>query len=253
MSVSVLIPAFNEEANIASCIEGVKWADEIVVADSFSTDKTREIALLIPKTRVIQRKYNYSASQKNWAIPQLKGEWILILDADERVTPGLCKEIREIVNRPFKEGDPVAYWIRRKSFYLGKEIKFCGWQNDKVIRLFKKGKAVYEDKFVHAEMIVEGPVGILKNYLKHYTVTSISQHLAKILKYTTWKAAERARKGRKTSAFDILLRTFFKFFRDYILKLGILDGTRGVVVCGFSAFSEFITGCKLWEINRLNE
>jgi len=248
--LTVLIPTFNEEKNIRQCIEGIKWADEILIADSFSTDKTLEIAGQYPNVRIIQREYHYSTSQKNWAIPQAKNDWILIVDADERVSPELAEEIKEIVKGEFKEDTPVAYWIRRENFYLGKRIKFCGWQNDKVIRLFRKGKAIYEDKFVHGEMIIDGKVGILKNSLKHYTIENISEHLKKIERYSTWKAMEKNKRGRTSGISVIAGKTFFKFFRDYFLRLGFLDGIYGFILCGISAFSEFITYSKLWKMHK---
>ena len=155
--ISALIPTFNEEHNIAEAIDSVSWADEILVVDSFSTDSTVEIAKN-KGAKVIQRTYEYSASQKNWAIPQASHDWVILIDADERITFNLKTEIINVVknNLPY-----CAFWIKRQNHFMGKKIRFSGWQGDKVIRLFRKDKCVYEDKNVHAEMICDGKVGIL--------------------------------------------------------------------------------------------
>jgi len=250
--ITVIIPVFNEEKNIRSCIEGVKWADEILIADSFSTDRTLEIARSYPNVKIIQRQYHYSTSQKNWAIPQAKYEWILIVDSDERVTEKLACEIKSIVRKDFHERDIVAYWIKRVNYFLGKRIRFSGWQNDAVIRLFRNGKAVYEDKFVHGEMMVDGPVGMLKNPLQHYTIKTIDQYFSKVMRYTTWKAQDKLRRGKQVNGAVIVVRTFFSFFRNYVIKLGFLDGIYGLILCGLSAFTEFTKFCKLWEMKKGN-
>jgi len=250
--ITVIVPTFNEEQNIRACIEGVKWADEILIADSFSTDRTLEIAKEYPNVRIIRREYRYSTSQKNWAIPQAKHEWILIVDSDERVTEKLAREIKSVVRQDFHEKKPSAYWIKRVNYFLGKRIRFSGWQNDAVIRLFRKGKAVYEDKFVHGEMLVDGLVGMLKNPLHHYTIRTIDQYFSKVMRYTTWKAQDKLRMGKQVNGAVIVVRTFFSFFRNYVIKFGFLDGIHGLILCGLSAFTEFTKFCKLWEMKKRN-
>ena len=165
--LTAIIPVGNEINNIESVIKSVDFADEILVVDSFSNDGTYEKALELAD-KVIQREYT-PASQKNWAIPQAKHEWILLIDADERVTPELKKEIIETLKFPDK--DNVAYWIGRKNHFMGKEVKFSGWRNDKVIRLFKRDFCKYENKNVHAEIIANGPIGKLNN--KFFFITLI--------------------------------------------------------------------------------
>ena len=150
MKISAIIPVFNEEDHIIAAIESLVWADEIIVVDSFSTDNT--VALAQSKgVKILQRDYEYSASQKNWAIPQASYDWVFILDADERVEDNLKKEIDKIKNSQTKND---AYWIPRQNHFMGKKIRFSGWQGDKVIRLFNRKKCHYEDKQVHAEIFV---------------------------------------------------------------------------------------------------
>ncbi|MBN2406778.1 MAG: glycosyltransferase family 2 protein [Elusimicrobia bacterium] len=246
--LTVLIPVFNEEDNIKDCLEAVKWADEILVADSYSTDRTLDIAGAYPNVRIIQREYNYSTDQKNWAIPQASGSWVLIVDADERVPLELSDEIRAVTE---DEGKPFeAYSIRRDNFFLGRRMRFSGWQNDFVTRLFVKGKARYEDKYVHGSLIVDGRTGRLKNRLIHYSIKDIGSYLEKIDRYSSWKAREKLEKGKKVNPVILGARPVLTFLRDYIMRLGILDGIYGLVLCGLSAFSEFLKYAKLWELKR---
>ena len=142
MKISAIIPTFNEEDHIIDAIESLAWADEIIVVDSFSTDNT--VALAQSKgVKILQRNYEYSASQKNWAIPQASYDWVFILDADERVKDNLKKEISKIKNSQPKND---AYWVPRQNHFMGRKISFSGWQGDKVIRLFNRKKCHYEDK-----------------------------------------------------------------------------------------------------------
>ncbi|HYU32286.1 MAG TPA: glycosyltransferase family 2 protein, partial [Thermoanaerobaculia bacterium] len=149
-AISAIITTFNEEQNIAGCIESLLWCDEILIVDSFSTDRTPEIAQGYEKVRFYQRTYFGSASQKNWAMDQVPNEWILIFDADERCTPALQKEIETLVAGAPKH---EAYTIRRRVWFLGKVIRFSGWQHDQVVRLVRRGSARYPNRRVHADMI----------------------------------------------------------------------------------------------------
>ena len=152
--ITAIIPTYNEQHNISAAIDAVAWADEVIVVDSFSTDKTVEIAKQ-KGARLVQREYENSASQKNWIIPQATHSWIFLLDADERVTDKLKLEINQLLaNTDLKD----AYWIRRINYFMGKKVRFSGWQGDKVIRLFKRDKCRYQDKHVHSEIICDGDV-----------------------------------------------------------------------------------------------
>ncbi len=166
--ITAIIPTGNEEHNIVDAIKSLNFANEIMVVDSFSTDNTIALAKPLADT-ILQREYENSASQKNWAIPQAKYEWILLLDADERVTPELKIEVNNIIN---SHTEYSGFWIKRQNYFMGKKVRFSGWQGDKVIRLFKRDECKYENKHVHAEIISSGKIGILKNKLTHNTFIS---------------------------------------------------------------------------------
>jgi glycosyltransferase involved in cell wall biosynthesis len=248
--LSVIIPTYNEEVNIRDCIEGVRWADEILIADSFSTDNTLRIVKEYSNARVVQREYGYSTSQKNWAIPQARNDWILLVDADERVSGQLADEVRSVVRGGFEEESPTAYSIKRHSYFLGRRIRYSGWQNDSVIRLFRKGRARYEDKYVHGKLIVDGKIGALNNHFSHYTIRSLNGYFEKMNRYTAWAAMDKFRKGKKAGITIIAARTFLVFLRNYALKLGFMDGIHGFILCGLSAFAEFMKLCRLWELRN---
>ena len=242
MKISAIIPTFNEEDHIIPAIESLAWADEIIVVDSFSTDNT--VALAQSKgVKILQRDYEYSASQKNWAIPQASYDWVFILDADERVEENLEKEISKIKNCQTKND---AYWIPRQNHFMGKKIRFSGWQGDKVIRLFNKNKCHYEDKKVHAEIICSGSIGKLKSSLTHYTFKSVAHYMEKWDRYSTWSAQDHLGVS-PPNIFHFLVKPAFRFFRDFILRGGILDGRIGYVVCKLSSMGVFMRYVKMQE------
>jgi glycosyltransferase involved in cell wall biosynthesis len=241
--LTVIIPTLNEEANIRACLESVKWADEIFVVDSYSTDRTVEIARGYT-SRIVQHEYVNSAAQKNWAIPQAAHQWVLIVDADERVTPALRDEIlRLLASNPSCDG----YSIYRQNHFMGKPIRFCGWQRDRVLRLFKRDLGRYEEKEVHANVVVNGRTGVLRNKLLHYTFTSFEQYMRKFDRYTTWAAGDRGSHTPRVRWHHVALRPAFRFFRQYVLQLGFLDGLTGLIICMLAAYSVFLKYAKLWE------
>ncbi len=243
--VSIIIPTFNEEKNLEDCLKSVAWGDEIVVVDSFSTDRTPEIARR-DGIRFLQHEYVNSATQKNWIIPQAAHPWVLIVDADERVTPELRNEILRELERPGAEG----YRIGRQNFFLGKKIRFSGWQNDSVLRLFRRDKGRYQDRHVHADVILDGKVGRLKNKLLHHTFESFEQYLRKYDRYTSWAARDRGRSTSKVRWDHLALRPFGRFLRHYVLRFGFLDGKEGLVISTMAAYSVFLKYAKLWEIQQ---
>ncbi len=247
--LTAIIPTGNEEHNIEEAIKSVAFADEIMVVDSYSTDRTVEIAKKYTDF-VVQREYENPSSQKNWAIPQANNEWILLIDADERVTPELQKEVQEIL----KNGtDKSAFWIGRLNHYMGKKVHYSGWQSDAVIRLFKRDECKYDNKYVHEEIETEGKVGRLKNKLEHYTYNGLAHTLAKSDRYTTWGAYDREKKVKKVTLFHLGVKPTARFFRHYILRGGILDGKVGFIISAMSAYNVFIRNLKLWRIKNGEE
>jgi glycosyltransferase involved in cell wall biosynthesis len=241
--VSAIITTFNEEANIAGCIESLLWCDEILVVDSFSTDRTPEIVRGYDKVRFYQRTYFGSASQKNWAMDQVSHQWILIFDADERCTPGLQREIEALL-----AADPrhEAYTIKRRVYFLDRVIRFSGWQHDRVVRLVKNGSARYPNRRVHADMITRGAVPVLRHPMEHYMADSLDEYVRRIEKYSFWGAAQHWREKRRAGFMEIFGRSIWRFFRTYIFQFGILDGMHGLVFCMLQAYGTYLKWALLW-------
>jgi len=248
--ITAIIPTFNEEANIEAAIKSVLWADEIIIIDSFSTDSTQSIATSY-KVNFIQHQYTNSAAQKNWIIPQAKHQWIFLLDADEYASDALIKEVKSTISN---ESSKAGYWIRRKNFFMGKKVNYSGWQNDKVIRLFKRDLCKYEDKNVHAEILAEGPVGQLKHEIVHNTYKGLNHFINKISWYSTWKAYDKIERGASTNLFfNAVIKPAYRFFYHYILRLGILDGKVGFIISGLNAYDVYLRGIKIWRIKNGEE
>ncbi len=242
--LTVLVPTFNEEEMLRACLESVKWADELFVVDSFSTDRTLEIAAEFG-ARTIQHEYVNSATQKNWAIPQAKNEWILVIDSDERATPALIEEVKALMAAG---PDADAYRIPRRSFFFGREIRHCGWESDKVTRLFRRD-ARYLDREVHADIDVSGmKLGEVSGIFEHHTVRSFDQYFEKFGRYTTWAANDLRKRGRRAGLLSLTARPAARFFKMYILRLGFLDGLHGLVLCWLATMSVFMKYARLWSM-----
>jgi len=241
--VSAIVTTLNEEQHIAECIESLLWCDEILLVDSFSTDRTPEIAQRYDKVRFHQRTYFGSAAQKNWAMDQVGNEWILIFDADERCTPALQKEIQDLLaSGPSHD----AYTIKRRVYFMNRVIRFSGWQHDRVVRLVRTGTARYPNRRVHADMITRGPAPELRNAMEHYMADSLDEYVRRIEKYSFWGAAQHWREKRRSGVSEIFGRSIWRFFRTYIFQLGILDGMHGLVFCMLQAYGTYLKWALLW-------
>lgn len=247
--LTVLIPCRNERMNIRPCIESARpVADEILVADSGSTDGTLEIVREMGGCRVIEREYVNSADFKSWAIPQAGHEWVLVIDADERVTPELAEQIKTLLaGEPEQDG----YFIYRQNHFFGHPIHHCGWDGDDVLRLFRKSVSRYKQRRVHADMIVDtGKVGRLEGKFLHYTYWSLDQYFEKFGRYTTWSAQDIHEKGRRAGFLSLAFRPWIRFLKQYFLKLGFLDGRKGLILCGLAAFTVFTKYAKVWAMDE---
>ena len=245
--LTVIIPTFNESHNIEEVLKSVDFADEIMVADSYSTDNTLELARKYTEF-IIQREYEYSASQKNWAIPQATHNWILLVDADERVTPELKAEILELLNTP-SINNKKGYWISRTSQFMGKDVKYGGW-NDKVIRLFQK-ECRYGHKQVHEEIVhKKGDIGFLKSKLYHDTYVTLDKHLEKLNKYAWLQANDYNKKTGVLTPFHFIIKPCFRFFKHYIIQCGFRDGFIGLVIAYNHSYSVFMRYVKIWLLRR---
>ena len=245
--LTVLIPCKDERRHIRACIASVQSvADEVLIADSGSKDGTLEIVQDLG-CRVIEREYVHSADFKNWAIPQATHEWVLIVDADERLTPQLAEEIRALLSsRPPHD----AYELQRNLFFLGHRIDHCGLTSNYLVRLFRRDLGRYSTRRVHADVEVKGgDIGRLKHRLVHYTALDIDHFLAKQQRYSTLAALDAYDAGKRTTARKLLLHAPLRFLQLYLLRRGYRDGRAGLVVCGIMAYYTFLKDAKLWALH----
>lgn len=245
-SISVCVITYNEEANIAACLESAKWADEIVVIDSFSTDKTKEIALKYTD-KFYQEKWEGFGITKNKAVRRCVSDWIFVLDADERITEELKDELLAI------EPEACAYKVARKSFFGNTWIKHCGWYPDFSLRFFKNGKALFKEVEVHEALEVEGSISELKSPMLHYTYKDVSDFVQRLNRYTSLSAREKECKSNFKNMLDIMFRPIFTFLKLYILKKGFMQGFDGFKISGLYAFSVFVKYLKIREKGKIHE
>ena len=244
-TISCCIVCFNEEANIRRCLESVKWCDEIVVVDSFSTDHTVQICEQYT-SRVIQRAWHGYVEQKRFALAQTEHEWVLNIDADEEVSPDLQQEILGVLHR----NDPAVdgFYIPRLVSYLGRWW-WRGWYPGYRLRLFRKTKVHWGGTNPHEKALLRGQADHLRSNIYHYTYADITDHLRTINSLTDIAAHELAQRGKRTCLSDILFRPLWRFIRFYLLNGCIRDGKAGFFVSVTSAFYTFLKYAKLWEHN----
>ena len=242
--ISVTIITLNEEANICACLESVQWVDEILVSDSGSSDRTVEICQEYG-AKVFNDGWLGFGKQKNLIAGKAKNNWILNIDADERVTSDLRKEIESVLNN----GGCNGYNIPRKNFFGERWIKYCGWYPDYNLRLYKKDKGQFNERTVHEAVQIEGRAGCLKASLEHYTYKDISDYLKRMDRYSALAAEEMFKKGCKAGYFDILFRPLFTFLKMFFLQKGFLEGYIGLMLSGLYSAYTFSKYTKLWEIS----
>ena len=247
--LTALIPCKNERRNIRPCVESVRSvADEVLIADSGSTDGTLDIVRKMGCCRIIEREYVYSSNFKNWAIPQARHAWVLIVDADERVTPKLAAEIRQVLASPDPPVD--GYWIGRKNHFLGYHIAHCGWNRDDVLRLFRRDVGRYRERWVHAEIELDPRrVRRLKHPFEHYTTWSSDEYWRKLNRYASWGALNLRDEGHRVNLLSMVFRAPLRFLQLYFLRLGFLDGIPGLHICAYTAFYTFMKQARLWELH----
>jgi glycosyltransferase involved in cell wall biosynthesis len=248
IKISAVIITFNEERNIAQCLKSLEGvADEIVVVDSFSTDKTETICLDFG-VRFIKHSFEGYIEQKQWAVIQARSDYILSLDGDEVLSEPLRQSILTIKNNWKADG----YSFSRLTNYLGKWIKHSGWYPDVKLRLWDRRKGNWGGTNPHDKVIMQADsvLNKIEGDLLHYSYHSIRQHLNQINSFTEIAAKEAVAKSKNISTFEIIVKTIWKFKRDYFLKLGFLDGYYGFVVCSMSAYAVFVKCLKMKEMNR---
>lgn len=249
--ISALIITLNEAKNIGHVIDNLSFADEIIIVDSYSEDETVSIAKTYPHVKVFQHHFEDFTKQRNLALSKANHEWILFLDADERVTLSLKKEILDTVKQ---EETADAYFFYRKFMFEDKPLHFSGWQTDKNIRLFKKNKARYtEERLVHEILRVEGTVSTFKNKLIHHSYSNFESYRKKMINYARLKAKELHNKGVKPNTYHYIIKPVYKFVNAYILRLGFLDGRKGLTICYLNALSVYKRYPFLDEMHKNSE
>jgi glycosyltransferase involved in cell wall biosynthesis len=243
VGLTATVITFNEAEHIAPALESVSWADEIIVVDSHSTDDTVAIARRLA-SRVEVRDWSGYSEQKNYAAGIASNDWILSVDADERVTPELAAEIRALMS-----GVPGArgYRMPRVTWYLGRWIRATDWYPDYQLRLYDRRAGRWNGRRVHESVALDGTPGVLQHDLQHYAYRDISEHLATMDRYTTLAAEDWHAEGRHTSAAGAVMHAGLAFLRNYILRRGFMAGSAGLVVSALNAHYVFLKHAKLWE------
>lgn len=244
--LSVVVITRNEALNIRAALESARWADELLVVDSGSTDDTMQIARGIAD-RVTAHDWAGYGAQKNHATELAAHDWVLSLDADERVSPALAGEIRSLLRA---EPPARGYRIPRVTRYLGRWIRSTDWYPDPQLRLYDRRAARWNDRLVHESVAVDGPVGRLRGELQHHAYRDIAHHLQTIDRYTTLAARQMLGEGRRAGWMDLALRPPAAFLRNYVARGGLRDGAIGLIVSSLNAAYVFGKFAKLWERQR---
>lgn len=233
--ISALLITYNEEKNIKRFLEDADYADEIIIVDSYSTDRTLQIASSFPKVKILQREFTNFSEQKNFAINQASNEWITFFDADEHIPTNLKEEILNTVE---SNTAADAYYIYRRFYFKNKRLNYSGMQNDKAIRLFRKSKNRYKNnRLVHELIECDGLISKLKSKLDHFTYSSSEEYRKKLTSYSKLRAQELRMKNLKPNFFHFQVKPAYRFFNHYIIKLGFLDGREGYIVSKLHAES----------------
>ncbi|WP_055448896.1 glycosyltransferase family 2 protein [Lacinutrix mariniflava] len=244
--ISALAITYNEESHIESYIESLSFADEIIIVDSFSTDNTVALAKKHDVT-IIQRKFVNFSDQKNFAISLAKNDWVTFFDLDEKISPELINEIVTTV----KSKNPLkAYNIKRSFNFMGKRIKYSGFQTDVAVRLFNKNYCKYNGKAVHESIETSEKVGLLKHALDHQTYKTFDIYNQKLNQYSKLQAEELYKKNVRPNLYHFLFRPWYRFMHQYFIRLGFMDGKEGFIISYVHAFSVYKRYIQLWAMYR---
>jgi len=247
--VSVYVLTYNNRRTIERCLESLHWAEELVIVDSFSTDGTYELCQQYTD-KAYRQEWKGHRDQYQFAANLTTKDWIMFVDADEEVPPELAEEIRIELN-----GKPSAldgFFVYRRTYYLGKWIRYGGWYPDGEIRLYQRDKGKWEGG-LHAKVVVTGKVGTFKNPYLHYTYRDISDQIRTIDKYSQIAAEDLVREGKKFSLFKLLFHPPFRFVKEYLFKSGFRDGLPGLIIIASTMYYVFIKYAKLWELEHTRE
>lgn len=249
LMMSAIVLTKNEEDRIERCLSSLVSLDEIIVIDSGSLDKTLDIAKSFAHVKIINTEWLGFSKTKDVGISQAKHDWIFWVDADEEITPALSLELKSISLAVATD----VYSIRRQNHFLGEKIYYSGWQKDWVVRIFNRKHAKLDGKEVHEKLIYHGKNIKLRELMNHYTFRSLQDYINKINQYTTLGAEQRYKNSVRVSSLDLVVKPFFRFLRHFIIQKGFLDGTVGLVISIFSAYSVFLRSLKLYLMNKKNK
>ena len=244
--ITAIAITLNEAHNIEAYLNSLWFANEVIIVDSFSKDETVSLASKHEKVTVYQRKFDNFSAQKNFAISKAKNDWVTFFDLDEEVTPKLAQEIVELAMKP----KAIAYYVKRDFYFMGKRIKYSGLQNDYIVRFFNKNYCQYNANLVHETLETDGETEKLNNSLPHHTYKSFDDYTAKMHKYSALQAKMLYKKGKKPNYYHFLFRPYYRFWNQFIFRLGILDGKEGFILAYVSAFSVFKRYINLWLLYR---
>jgi glycosyltransferase involved in cell wall biosynthesis len=245
--ISVYMITYNNERTVRKALESVTWADEVVVVDSFSADKTVDICREYTD-KVFQRKWPGFRDQYQHAADLTSHPWVLFLDADEEVPGELAQEIRKVVDGNGEGAD--GFNVYRRTYYLGRWIRYGGWYSDCEIRLYRRDRGKWEGG-LFATVAVDGKVGSLTHRYLHYPYRDISEQIQRADRYSTTAAEELFQKGKKCSLLHLLFRPLFRFVKEYLFKSGFRDGVPGLVIITTTMFYVFMKYAKLWELTHV--
>lgn len=243
MKISATVIVKNEEKNIADCLKSLDFADEIVVVDSGSSDRTKEICCSYPNVRFVERSWEGFGRQKNIAADLAVNDWILNVDADERVTTEMLSALRsaDLLNR-------AGFRVARRNYFAGRWVRYCGWYPDYNIRFYDRRQGRFTDRSVHEAVECTGPVGILQGDLLHYTYEGVSDYLRRMERYSSLAAEEIVARGKVPGWPALIGRPLFTFFKMYILKRGFLEGYLGFQLSALYACYTFVKYAKAREL-----
>lgn len=245
LPVSILLLTHNEERQLSAYLAAVAWAAEVVVVDSGSTDRTLEIARAAG-ARVFERPLQGFGPQRAHALSQCTQPWVLWLDVDERLDPAALESLRGAV----RSGAADAFRIRRVSYFLGRRMRYAGWSDEWLLRLFRRAQARFNDKAVHESAVVDGREARMGGAIHHYTYQTWDDCVRKLIAYAEASALEAHARGRRASMLDLLFRPAARFASQYVLLLGFMDGAHGLVMCVLSSCQVALRCARLWELGR---
>lgn len=249
MKISASVIVYNEEANIRELCESIKWVDEIVIVDSFSSDRTREIAAEFTD-KIYEYEFKGYKDKHEFADSKTTGDWILWMDADERVTPELRSEIEALKEREIL---PDGFEMPRRTWFAGRWIKHSGWYPDYQMRLYRKEASFWGGVAPHETARVNGKVERLSGHILHYTKKDLSEYHRTVDSYTTLASKALFEQGRKATTANLFYSSIAGFLRSYIVKQGFRDGIQGLIIAMFTAYGVFLKYAKLWERNTKSE